>query len=411
MYKVRKQAGILVDYKKYRTISKCLMLAFIILSLASRFNFVAKFNSFLFTHRIFPVIWCLLIILFIFFIPRVHSIGKLSKIEKIYIEAMICAVLLIMIQIIVGTMIAQLGDSPYDHSIKGIFNNLAPIIPFLFAREMIRSYVLSTYCVRSNVKVFILVTLIMTALEINYNSLMLVSDAEGIVIFIAKFVGPTLCKNIFLSYLALYGGAVPAIIYVGIITIFHWVSPFLAVLDWLMEGAIGIAVPIFCVVFIVRKYEVQVNKVKRYEIKRGEAVKLTMTAIISIALIWFVVGVFPIVPSVIVTGSMQPLIYPGDIVLLEKVTSEEQIRSLESGDIIQFKRDEVLITHRIIEVIDDGLGNLTYRTKGDNNSAEDSRLVDPNDVKGILVKVVPKVGYPTLLIKGRTQVDYDEIEF
>jgi signal peptidase len=408
---VRKQAGILVDYKKYRTISKCLMLAFIILSLASRFNFVAKFNSFLFTHRIFPVIWCLLIILFIFFIPRVHSIGKLSKIEKIYIEAMICAVLLIMIQIIVGTMIAQLGDSPYDHSIKGIFNNLAPIIPFLFAREMIRSYVLSTYCVRSNVKVFILVTLIMTALEINYNSLMLVSDAEGIVIFIAKFVGPTLCKNIFLSYLALYGGAVPAIIYVGIITIFHWVSPFLAVLDWLMEGAIGIAVPIFCVVFIVRKYEVQVNKVKRYEIKRGEAVKLTMTAIISIALIWFVVGVFPIVPSVIVTGSMQPLIYPGDIVLLEKVTSEEQIRSLESGDIIQFKRDEVLITHRIIEVIDDGLGNLTYRTKGDNNSAEDSRLVDPNDVKGILVKVVPKVGYPTLLIKGRTQVDYDEIEF
>ncbi|NLP30713.1 MAG: signal peptidase I [Clostridiales bacterium] len=407
---MRKQAGILVDYKKYRTISKCLMLAFIILSLASRFNFVAKFNSFLLTHRIFPVIWCLLIILFIFFIPRVHSIGKLSKIEKIYIEAMICAVLLIMIQIIVGTMIAQLGDSPYDHSIKGIFNNLAPIIPFLFAREMIRSYVLSTYCVRSNVKVFILVTLIMTALEINYNSLMLVSDAEGIVIFIAKFVGPTLCKNIFLSYLALYGGAVPAIIYVGIITIFHWVSPFLAVLDWLMEGAIGIAVPIFCVVFIVRKYEVQVNKVKRYEIKRGEAVKLTMTAIISIALIWFVVGVFPIVPSVIVTGSMQPLIYPGDIVLLEKVTSEEQIRSLESGDIIQFKRDEVLITHRIIEVIDDGLGNLTYRTKGDNNSAEDSRLVDPNDVKGILVKVVPKVGYPTLLIKGRTQVDYDEIE-
>ena len=144
---------------------------------------------------------------------------------------------------------------------------------------------------------------------------------------------------------------------------------------------------------------------------KGEAVKLTMTAIISIALIWFVVGVFPIVPSVIVTGSMQPLIYPGDIVLLEKVTSEEQIRSLESGDIIQFKRDEVLITHRIIEVIDDGLGNLTYRTKGDNNSAEDSRLVDPNDVKGILVKVVPKVGCPTLLIKGRTQVDYDEIEF
>ena len=114
---MRKQAGILVDYKKYRTISKCLMLAFIILSLASRFNFVAKFNSFLFTHRIFPVIWCLLIILFIFFIPRVHSIGKLSKIEKIYIEAMICAVLLIMIQIIVGTMIAQL-DSPYDHSIR-----------------------------------------------------------------------------------------------------------------------------------------------------------------------------------------------------------------------------------------------------------------------------------------------------
>ena len=108
---------------------------------------------------------------------------------------------------------------------------------------------------------------------------------------------------------------------------------------------------------------------------------------------------------------MQPLIYPGDVILLRQMQTEEQLRSLSAGDVIQFQRDQIRITHRITEILDDGIGNLTFRTKGDNNSAEDSRLVLPNEIKGTLITVVPKVGYPALLIKKSPNNRNRDIEF
>ncbi len=180
---------------------------------------------------------------------------------------------------------------------------------------------------------------------------------------------------------------------------------------WLAEGAIGILVPIGCILFIVGKYEEQKHRYKSVKEQKGGIIGWSVTAVFSIGLIWFIVGVFPIVPSVVVTGSMEPLIYPGDVILIRQMQTEEQLRSLAEGDVIQFQRDNIRITHRIVEVIDDGLGNLTFRTKGDNNSTEDSRLVHPNDIKGTLVKVVPKVGYPALLIKGSTGEDIGDVEF
>jgi signal peptidase len=99
------------------------------------------------------------------------------------------------------------------------------------------------------------------------------------------------------------------------------------------------------------------------------------------------------------------------VILLHQVRSEEQIRSLEVGDIIQFKRDGVLITHRIIEIEEDELKNLSFHTKGDNNSVKDSQVVHPNDIKGIYFGVIPKIGYPTLILKGTSQIQIEDYEY
>jgi signal peptidase len=116
-------------------------------------------------------------------------------------------------------------------------------------------------------------------------------------------------------------------------------------------------------------------------------------------------------PSVIATGSMEPLIYPGDIVILKQMRSEDQIRGLKNGDIIQFKRNEILITHRIIEIESDKHRNLTFHTKGDNNSVEDIETVNPNDIRGVYVCVIPKLGYPTLLLKGQVNKIPEDVSF
>ncbi len=50
--------------------------------------------------------------------------------------------------------------------------------------------------------------------------------------------------------------------------------------------------------------------------------------------------------------------------------------------------------------VTDENGNITFRTKGDNNSVEDTRLVEPNEVMGRYIGVIPKIGLPVLWIKS-----------
>jgi len=129
-----------------------------------------------------------------------------------------------------------------------------------------------------------------------------------------------------------------------------------------------------------------------------------ITSIVSIGIIWFSVGVFPIYPSVIATGSMEPMIKPGDVILIKKTDD------VKLNDVVQFKRDDILIAHRIIDIVEDDKGK-SYRTKGDNNSAPDFELVKGEQIKGKVVKVVPKIGWPTLLVKSKKDVPLEKVEF
>ncbi len=399
------------NQSKYRRISNIMLLLLIGIALLPYLLDLEQGSSYLLNREIIPSIWCVFLVIMFFFIPRVHAASRLSKRETIYMEAVICAVILIAVRILTGSILGELGSSPYDLSPAGILGNLFYVLPVMAAREVIRSYVLGTYCNVHNLKFFIFITVMMTASALNYSKLMMASDIKGISIFFAQEAGPVLCQNIMLSYLALYGGPIAAILYAGVLELFHWVSPILSALNWLAEGAVGILVPIGFILFLIEKYEEPQHGKRSIKEKKGSLIGWSATALFSIGLLWFIAGVFPIVPSVVVTGSMEPLIYPGDVVLLQQMRTEEQVRSLVAGDVIQFQRDEIRITHRIVEILDDGIGNLTFRTKGDNNSTVDSQLVHPNDIKGELVRVIPKIGYPSLLIKGSGHIDTSDMEF
>ncbi|SHE31204.1 signal peptidase I [Clostridium fallax] len=86
----------------------------------------------------------------------------------------------------------------------------------------------------------------------------------------------------------------------------------------------------------------------------------------------------------ILTGSMEPKIKPGDIVLVKKVAEDE----LKEGDIITFKEDNRIVTHRIVEKNNNG-----FITKGDNNNVKDSEIVKENNIIGQVKLVIPKLGY------------------
>ena len=98
--------------------------------------------------------------------------------------------------------------------------------------------------------------------------------------------------------------------------------------------------------------------------------------------------IFGYKPMIVLSGSMETSIYTGDLVFVKMVDTS----ILKVNDIIAFRNEQDKVTtHRIVEILSDN-GETYFRTKGDNNNAEDANLVKSTDVEGIYVSRIPKVG-------------------
>ena len=84
----------------------------------------------------------------------------------------------------------------------------------------------------------------------------------------------------------------------------------------------------------------------------------------------------------VLTGSMIPAIGNGDVVLTIPV------RKIKTGDIISFKQNGVVVTHRVTEIQRTPEGAY-FSTKGDNNEYRDSFPVSEQEVMGKAIFVIP----------------------
>jgi len=85
------------------------------------------------------------------------------------------------------------------------------------------------------------------------------------------------------------------------------------------------------------------------------------------------------------TGSMEPAIPVGSVVVIKPVNPE----TLKIGDIICFQLSEpTSITHRIINITDEG-----FVTKGDANEDPDQWIVKKENVIGKVILTIPFIGY------------------
>jgi signal peptidase I len=94
--------------------------------------------------------------------------------------------------------------------------------------------------------------------------------------------------------------------------------------------------------------------------------------------------------SYIVLGSsMEPAVHVGSVVVVERVSAE----ALRADDVITYiDRANEMVTHRVVEVVEDKAGP-GLRTRGDANASDDPELVRPVNVQGRVVYSVPLAGY------------------
>ena len=113
--------------------------------------------------------------------------------------------------------------------------------------------------------------------------------------------------------------------------------------------------------------------------------------------------------NVVVSGSMEPVMYRGDIVVLEQANllgfHEFDTKDIEIGDIVVYvtPHHDGPIIHR---VIDKGQVNdtMVFKIKGDNNDVADPGLVSENQIISRAITfngqpiLIPKIGYISILL-------------
>ncbi|KAK6725734.1 hypothetical protein RB195_004198 [Necator americanus] len=114
---------------------------------------------------------------------------------------------------------------------------------------------------------------------------------------------------------------------------------------------------------------------------------------------------------VVLSGSMEPAFFRGDLLLL----TNDQADPIRTGDITVFKIDgrDIPIVHRVIKVHEKTPQDTKFLTKGDNNQVDDRGLYAPgqmwlhrSDVVGRTKGILPYVGMVTILMNDYPKLKY-----
>ena len=102
-------------------------------------------------------------------------------------------------------------------------------------------------------------------------------------------------------------------------------------------------------------------------------------------------------PFIVLSGSMESQIMAGDIAIVKEIDTNV----LKENDIIAFRDGDIVVTHRIVSVIDED-GITKYITKGDNNNTEDNNYVHPEQVEGLYQFKISRLGNLAMFVQTPT---------
>ena len=100
---------------------------------------------------------------------------------------------------------------------------------------------------------------------------------------------------------------------------------------------------------------------------------------------------------VVVSDSMEPTLYEGDIAIVEDNPDNIQVGDIVIYNATWYSRP---IIHRVIDIKQDSYGNTLYEIKGDNNPVPDPELVYRYQITSKVVDTIPKAGYIIIWTRG-----------
>ena len=286
----------------------------------------------------------------------------------------------------------KFGRSPYSFTPLGLLLNSLYVVSTVVGFELSRAYIVRSLFIkkrRMETAILILVAAFFTFLSIPPPKYA-VNNPLSLLKFLSMFIS-TFAQNIFATFLALVCGASASIAYMGTLKAFEFFSPILPDIPGIVRSIICTLIP--AIGFLASQQQ------EKDEIKEEDIA--TIVAVVLIFL--FFLGVFPIHPAVIGSGSMRPALDVGDVVIVLKTDK------IEKGDIIQYRAPEgFTITHRVIDIkrVD---GEVVYITKGDANEKPDPP-VSKRQIVGKVIAVIPKVGWVGIILRDFIKVFIEKLK-
>ena len=347
-----------------------------------------------YTMIINPIFWIVLVIILKMHIKKFYLSKKL---KKEILDYTLIAVLIYIIIYLFSGLFVSFGKNPNSQTLKGVLINFWITGSVIFCREYIRFLIINNVFENQKKVISIFLVIIFSLLEI-INIDILGNGGYYIFKQIISVILPTIVKNILFTYIAYCKYYWPSILYELLIYLVLWTSPILPNLKWILIAVIDIAVPTGLYLYIrYRKNKSDYYKSKEAQSDSDPKSMIALMILVIIG-IWFALGVFPIKPIAIATGSMYPNINIGDVVILKKCS----INDIKSGDVIEYKSNGKSIVHRVIDVNQKN-GEFFIITKGDNNEHNDS-LVNEEQLVGKALFKLKYIGYPAIwLTNARTE--------
>jgi len=324
--------------------------------------------------------------------------------NSIILNAAMIGALQIAALIFVGFFTA-FGKSPYAFTPMATTINIAYFLFPLIASELARASIMKS-CPKKRIFIGISLTAIFfTFISFPLRKFIASTTNVEIVEFIGSSFIPTLAQNLLATYLVLISGPSASIAYLGTLQAFEWLSPILPNPTWPIKALVNTLIPI--VGFLAINQTVSPHRLMLFGLttrteafrklrKTGKFSTLSWIAIalISLIAIWSTTGLLGFTPTVIASGSMQPTLNLGDIVIVVSTPA----KSIKVGDIIQYQTASGVPTvHRVIDKYTQG-GQLWFITKGDANKAPDDPI-NERQVIGKVILTIPKLGWISIYLK------------
>jgi signal peptidase len=276
------------------------------------------------------------------------------------------------------------------YSIKNIIRFIIPFIIIIILKEYLRYQILN----KSQKSRFLIVFTCITFILIDVTNSLHFANSTKYQLFLlfALTILPAISRNITATYISYKVGYKPNIIWLIVVSLYSSLLPIVPATGDYIGSMISFLFPVLICYNVYQFFEKRKQNKPISRRSNLSWIGLVISTLFVVFIVYFTSGFFRYYTIAVATGSMQPNIKIGDVVIIDQ---KYPIEKLKVGQILAYKFENKIIVHRIVKIIISE-GEYFIYTQGDANNSIDDYSISKDMVLGKVDKKIPYIGLPTV---------------